>query len=71
MEIKIYEEDEPEKNNESPIPLGRYKISYFAYHPQQTSKFIRAYQIRYAHDIKEAQMKVGVHYKLIYSIEKL
>lgn len=71
MEIKIFEEEEPEKNNESPMPLGRYKISYFAFHPKKTSKYIRAYQILYAHDIKEAELKAGVHYKLIYSIEKL
>jgi len=71
MAIKIYEEEEPEKNNESPIPLDRYKISYFVFPAENRSKYVRAYQILYAYDKEHAEKKAGVHYKLIYRIEKL
>ena len=71
MEIKIHEEEEPHRNNESPIPLDRYKISYLVFHPKDCSKYVRAYQILYAHDKEHAEKKAGVHYKLIFKIVKL
>lgn len=69
MEYKVYEEDKPYKNDESPIPLKRYKISYFAF--DIDGKIIRAYKILYAHDQEDVKRKSGVHTNLIYKIEQL